>query len=75
MAEAHSVAVFNVPLSAKQSVLRHILLSGDVPVPRRNGYMMRISLKLRIYAFFFFKKQVCKMKISEHKAGPGSHVL
>lgn len=62
MAEAHSIEVFNVPLLAKQSVLQHILLSGDVPVPRRNGYMMRNSLKLSIYANFFLKKVSLKWK-------------
>lgn len=58
MDETHSIAVFNVPLLAKQSVLQHILLSGDVPVPRRNGYMMRINLKPQYYVHFFFKKSL-----------------
>lgn len=52
MAGAHYIAVFNVPLLAKQSVLQHTLLSGDVPMPRRNRGMIRISLKLRIYQIF-----------------------
>lgn len=47
VAGAHYISVFNVPLLAKQSVLRHSLLSGDVPKPRRNKCMMRISLKWR----------------------------